>query len=92
MASFAPGVNAAPRGFVCSTGLVAVLATDVVAGGWLRGGELGVDENFELRLDIHELRRLVLAGGLNLASFEIEGDDWLECKNFPELEPDRLSM
>lgn len=38
------------------------------------GGELGVDENFELRLDIHELRRLEEAGGLNLASFESGGD------------------
>lgn len=35
------------------------------------GGEFGVDENFELRLDIHELRRLEEVGELNFASLEI---------------------
>lgn len=92
LASLAPGVNAAPKGFDCSRGPIAVLATDAVAGRWLGGGEFGVEENFELKFDIHELRRLEEAGGLNLASFEIEEDGWPDCRNFPEPELDRLSM
>lgn len=55
--SFAPGATAAPKGFDCSTdGLWAGFVTGLGAEVEIVDELLGLDENLELMLVIHELR------------------------------------
>ena len=57
--SFTEGLAAAPKGFEKSgAGLAGVPAESVDACPGPMGGEIELDENFELILDIHEFRLL----------------------------------
>lgn len=75
LGSFVPGVNDAPNGLGCSaTGLEAFLAAGATVGNEPLGEGLEVDENFELMLDIHELRRPGEAVTFDLVSLGPLGD------------------
>ena len=69
-ASFEPGGTAAPKGLGFSNdGLGLVFAVWGVAGEAGVKGEFELEENLELSVDIHELRRPGEAGRLAFGSF-----------------------